>query len=238
MPEAKEAKFYLNLFDCWRMRQEQTEIQVAWRQQRLISALAIQGPRARRYVSGLLWPESTDTRAMESLRRSIHLISHQIPGLLVNNGPVLSLSEGVQVDLHELLNQVKVCEASSPISADDWCLGYLKRADLLPGWYDDWVLVEQHRLQSIRLRALLLHARWWLDSGDPDKAFEAAEAALELEPLYESAVRILICADLKMGNQARAWRSFEDFRGKLSRELGVCPSDDLIKLATLQLRTA
>jgi DNA-binding SARP family transcriptional activator len=170
---------------------------------------------------------------MESLRRSVHLISHQVPGLLLIDGPVLALNS-LRIDLHDFLERVKICVTSGSIEAGDDCIFCLKQADLLPGWYDDWVILEQQRLHSIRLRAYLLHAQSWLDMGDPEKAFEAAEGALELEPLHENAVRVLIRADLQMGNRARAVRSYETFRAKLSAELGLEPSDDLMKLAVLR----
>ena len=80
---------------------------VAVRQQRLITALAIHGPRPRSYLVGLLWPESRESRAMESLRVSMHLVSRQVPGLLVNGGAELSLSDLVDVDLHRVRSCVR-----------------------------------------------------------------------------------------------------------------------------------
>jgi SARP family transcriptional regulator, regulator of embCAB operon len=231
MVQDKDVPFQLNLFQCWQLWQGQTEVQVAWRQQRVITALAISGPRPRRYLSGLLWPDSTEARAMESLRVSLHLISHQIPGLLVSGGSVLSLRDGVKVDLHQLLEHVKTCEQSPSDSAEATCLARLRGAELLPGWYEDWVVLEQHRLRNIRMRALAVLSRRWLDRGDADRAIEAAEAALELEPLHEGCLGLLMAAELKMGNRMAALRAFENFRSHLEVELGVAPSEHLVELA-------
>jgi hypothetical protein len=89
--------FQLSLLTSWKLRRDSCILHVAARQQRLITALAIHGPRPRNYLVGLLWPESCESLAMESLRVSIHLVSRQVPGLLVNGGAELSLSDLVKV---------------------------------------------------------------------------------------------------------------------------------------------
>ncbi|MET1156223.1 transcriptional regulator, partial [Arthrobacter sp.] len=186
--------FQLSLLQSWKLRRDSSILHVAARQQRLITALAIHGPRPRSYLAGLLWPESRESKAMESLRVSLHLISRQVPGLLVNGGPELSLSGLVDVDLH----RVRSCIRELSQSADDGnaasSLNLLRDAELLPGWYDDWVLFEQSRLRQDRLYAFHIIGRESLARGDLEVVLEAAEAALELEPLYESAVGLLIQA--------------------------------------------
>ena len=73
--------FQLSLLQSWQLRRGADIVRVAPRQQRLITALAINGPRPRGYLVGLSWPECRESRALESLRVSMHLISRQIPGL-------------------------------------------------------------------------------------------------------------------------------------------------------------
>lgn len=231
MAQDKVGEFKLNLFQRWQLWRDETEIHLAWRQQRLIAALAIHGARPRRYYSGLLWPDRPDARAMESLRTSVYLVSSQVPGLLINDGQILSLSDRVTVDLHELVKRAKETGERGAELSDEACLEWLNCGDLLPGWYDDWVLLEQQRLRNVRRRAFLSLARRWLDEGEAHRAVEAAESALELEPLYESAVALLISAELKAGNRARAWRTFESFRTNLAVELGIEPSEKLSRLA-------
>ena len=230
MAQDNGGRFQLNLIQCWRLWQRQTEVHVAWRQQRLIAALAVHGPRHRGYFSGLLWPEKPELRAKESLRTSVHLVVSQIPGLIKSDGQVLSLADDVGVDLDQLLKKIKDFEQPTS-NLDDDLLSQLRCGDLLPGWYDDWVLLEQQRLRNIRLRAFLLLARRWLDRGDIHKALEAAESALELEPLHENCVALLMSAEVRAGNRARAIRTFESFSANLDLELGISPSPKLLKLA-------
>ncbi|KRE52391.1 hypothetical protein ASG92_25410 [Arthrobacter sp. Soil736] len=231
MVKDKDVRFQLNLFQRWQLLCGQTEVHVASRQQRLIAALALFGPRNRHYMSGLLWPDSPEARALESLRVSMHLISRQTPGLLVNGGAVLSLVDSLSVDLHQCLEQVRNCERSGSSADEDDCLSHVRCADLLPGWYEDWVILEQNRLRNLRLRVLVGHARRWLEQGEAEKAADAARSALELEPLQESCVGLLMRAELKQGNRARAVNTFENFKARLTAELGVSPSPHLTQLA-------
>ncbi|WP_172411718.1 AfsR/SARP family transcriptional regulator [Arthrobacter globiformis] len=231
MAKDKDVHFQLNLFQRWQLLCGHTEVQVASRQQRLIAALALFGPRNRRYMSGLLWPDSPEARALESLRVSIHLISRQTPGLLVNGGAVLSLVGSLGVDLHQCLEQVRNCECSGSRAEEDVCLSHVRSADLLPGWYEDWVILEQNRLRNFRLRVLVGHARRWLEQEEAEKAADAARTALELEPLQESCVGLLMRAELMQGNRVRAMDTFENFKARLTAELGVSPSPHLTQLA-------
>lgn len=222
--------FQLSLFQSWILRRNSCVMHVAARQQRLITALAIHGPRPRSYLVGLLWPESCESRAMESLRVSMHLVSRQVPGLLINDGAVLSLSDLVDVDLHRVRAQIRELGRVGLSGDVVSCLHQLRDAELLPGWYDDWVLFEQSRLRQDRLHAFQIIARESLARCDFEIALEASEAALELEPLYESAVGLLIQAQRQQGNMAAALRAFEEYRAKLYEDMGLAPSEGIRRL--------
>jgi DNA-binding SARP family transcriptional activator len=222
--------FQLRLLQSWQLRRETDVVHVAVRQQRLITALAVNGPRPRSYLVGLLWPESPESKGLESLRVAVHLISRQLPGLLINGGATLSLSELVDVDLHRLRAQIRELGRAGLNGNVASCLQQLRESDLLPGWYEDWVLFEQTRLQQDRLHAYHIIARESLARGDYDSALEAAEAALELEPLYESAVGLLIEAECRRGNNAVALRAFARFESKLKEDMGLVPSESIRRL--------
>ncbi|MBT2521847.1 bacterial transcriptional activator domain-containing protein [Arthrobacter sp. ISL-28] len=222
--------FQLSLFQSWQLLWGANIVHVAARQQRLMTALAINGPRPRSYLVGLLWPNHSEPRAMESLRVSVHLITRQVPGLLVNGGPVLSLSELVDVDLHRVRSQIRQLSQIGLNGNAASCLQELRHADLLPGWYEDWIIFEQTRLRQDRLHALLVIARESLARCDYEVALEASEAALELEPLYERAVGLLIQAERQQGNNASALRAFEKYQGQLKADMGIAPSDAIRRL--------
>jgi DNA-binding SARP family transcriptional activator len=229
--------FELTLLKWWQLRRGPDVVPVAGRQQRLVAALALNGPRPRGYLVGLLWPECRESKALESLRVSMHILSRQAPGLLVNGGPVLSLSELVDVDLHRVRARMHDLGRGGSGEKDSSLLHDLRDAELLPGWYDDWVLFEQTRLRRDRLQALHVIACESLARDDLGSALQASEAAVELDPLYETAVRLLIQTERRQGNNAAALRAFGDYEARLREDTGLLPSEAMRCLIT-NLRNA
>ncbi|WP_411376277.1 AfsR/SARP family transcriptional regulator [Arthrobacter sp. MPF02] len=221
--------YELDLMQSWQLRQGGSTLHVAARQQRLIAALAVRGPSLRTYIAGMLWPEYPEAKALESLRVTVHLVSRQLPGLLVKDGALLSLHHEVDVDLHAVRLILKEAALPGGTTAAGR-LQELRDLEFLPGWYEDWVLFEQGRLRHDRLRAFSLLSRQFAGQGNHEAAAEAAIAALAIEPLYESAVRVLVAAELAQGNVASAMLAYEKYREQLSEDMGVTPSDALRKL--------
>ena len=59
------------------------------------------------------------------------------------------------------------------------------RDDLLPEWYEDWVLVERERFRQLRLHALEAICERFTEEGKYGLALEAGLAAVAAEPLRE-----------------------------------------------------
>lgn len=216
--------YKLDLLGPWRLRRDAADIYVASRQQRVIAALAVRGPSIRNCLAGLLWPDNPESRALESLRVSVHLITHQAPGLIVSEGASLSLTGQTDVDLHKVKARTRTLnEDCSSVTAS--MVAELRDAELLPGWYEDWVLFEQDRLRQDRLRAFTAVSKQLLQQGEFEVARATAEAALEIEPLYETAVRFLFTAELQQGNPAAAVRCYERYRMRLEKIMGLQPSE-------------
>jgi DNA-binding SARP family transcriptional activator len=133
----------------------------------------------------------------------------------------------VHVDVADLLHVAHDLDRSRH---EDGIGPVLDGDELLPGWYDDWVIYERERLQQIRLRALELAARRALRDKDPATALQAARAASAIEPLDEEPHAVMIRAHLMSGNPAGALRAFRDFRRQLVEELGIGPSPALVDL--------
>jgi DNA-binding SARP family transcriptional activator len=106
----------------------------------------------------------------------------------------------------------------------------LESEDLLPGWYDDWVLYERERLEQRRLRALDALARACFEAGELDTALRTAQEATRIEPLLDAMRSIVIRARLGMGDYSGALHEFQAYRRSLAEELGIEPSDELFAL--------
>jgi two-component SAPR family response regulator len=102
--------------------------------------------------------------------------------------------------------------------------------NLLPGWYDDWALMERERLRQRMLHALEALSRHLVKTGRFADAVDAAILAVNAEPLRESAQRTLIQAHIAEGNLVEARRAYCGFRKLVRMELDVEPSSDLLTL--------
>lgn len=102
--------------------------------------------------------------------------------------------------------------------------------NLLPGWYDDWVIFERERIRQRLLHALEALSRRLIEVGRCAEALDAAISAVGVDPLRESANRILIEAHLAEGNVVEACRTYKRYRDTVRCELGVEPSQQLTDL--------
>jgi DNA-binding SARP family transcriptional activator len=97
--------------------------------------------------------------------------------------------------------------------------------ELLPDWYEDWVLIEREHFRQLRLHALERLCVELTAAGRFAEATEAGLAAVQGEPLRESAHRVLISAYLAEGNPGEAVRQHAFFSRILKQQLGLEPSD-------------
>jgi DNA-binding SARP family transcriptional activator len=182
----------------------------------------------RRYAAGTLWPIGDDLRACGNLRSALWRLNQTCVPLLDADKCSLSLRDDVLVDLNVVSQWAGRVMAGSARDADldvrPWGIDAL---DLLPGWYDDWALVERERARQRLLSALEALSIALVRSGRGGEAVEAAMLAVAAEPLRESAQRALIQAQLAQGNVAEGRRLFEVYRHLLLRELGTEPQPSL-----------
>ncbi len=87
--------------------------------------------------------------------------------------------------------------------------------DLLPGLYDDWVLMECERIRQRILHALEALSERLAAAGRFADAFETALLTTSAESLRETTQRVLIKAHLAEGNRTEARRSYRADRDLL-----------------------
>jgi SARP family transcriptional regulator, regulator of embCAB operon len=199
--------------------------------QRLLAFLALHERMVERAaVAGALWPDASERHAYSSLRSALARLKKSAGRALVARKLELGLAEGVSADLHlarelsrRLLDPLVTPERSDFGVA---AVGALS-CDLLPDWYDDWVLIEAEDWRQLRLHALEALAGRLIAVGRWGEAVGAAGAAVRAEPLRESARTVLIQAHLAHGNQSEAVREFGRYRALLHTELGLAPTPGL-----------
>ncbi|MCW2135447.1 AfsR/SARP family transcriptional regulator [Arthrobacter sp. VKM Ac-2550] len=214
----------LRLLGGWQLQRGDQPVTVALRQQRLIAALALYGRQPRTFLAGLLWPDRPEHQGFGNLRESVFVVNRDLPKLLVPTRHSLDLAERARIDVRDIRAQASGAEEQTGPDLPQSILDTVLEAELLPGWGEDWVISEQDRWQRWRLSVLERLARQFLLQGQIDLAVEAARAATTIEPLRESAQRLLLQCYLAEGNQAEALRAYQSFRIRLRQEFGVDPS--------------
>jgi len=200
---------------------------------RLLAYLALHpGGVDRRVAAGVLWPDVEDGRAAGNLRSALWRLQQVGCPLLVAEQSWLGVREDVDVDLARLEAWATRVLAHSPAPGDLGVdPGPIADLELLPGWYDDWVLTVRERLQLRLLHALEELSRLLRRAGRPAAAVEAMHVAVLAEPLRESGQRALIEAHQAAGDWIAARRQYDAFRSILRREIGVEPSPELTAVA-------
>ncbi|HEY2296770.1 MAG TPA: BTAD domain-containing putative transcriptional regulator [Jatrophihabitans sp.] len=230
------ALWQLQLLGAWSLRRAGTPVPIRHREQRLLAVLALHGGHPRQYIAGLLWPESTDSHAAGNLRAAVWNLDRAAPGLLIHDRTHIQLADGASVDVGHLMDATRDLLAPRALGHADVdyfaLLHTLLREELLPGWYDDWLILERSRLQELRQQALEQLSDLLSERGDIPTALQAARAAVAIEPLRESAQRSLIIVHIRAGNHSDAVRCYADFRSRIRGELGVRPSGQLESLVS------
>ncbi|MBO0811230.1 MAG: hypothetical protein J2P23_04200 [Microlunatus sp.] len=196
------------------------------RERRLVACLAIHGGLTRRHAAEILWPQADIGRRLTSLRTALHALRRRVPDLVVSDESSLRLSESAASDLQELRTAIAGVTARrghQPIPSDGHRI-LATTGDLLPGWYDDWVLLERERLRHQRVAALQLLARAALDRRQPRRAVRFATAASEIEPYDDTTEHLLISAQVAIGHLADAVCTYRHYCRRLAEELGVAPA--------------
>jgi DNA-binding SARP family transcriptional activator len=194
--------------------------------QRLVALLATLGPLSRPAAARALWPDATEAHGR--MRTTLwRLRSSEVVQTAEQR---LALADSVSVDLRrwtDAAGWLTETGSADPAEVEFFVAG---PGELLPGWYDDWVLVERERFRSTRLRALQALAENAYDHGHYAVAVTAALTAVRLEPLCEGAHRTLIRTHLAEHNVMEALRHYRVLESLLACELGVRPARHLTEL--------
>jgi DNA-binding SARP family transcriptional activator len=200
---------------------------------RLIALLALRGPMTRPQLAGTLWGDIDDAAAGARLRTTLWRFG-TARTLLDEDAGTLALAATVSVDVNQLRAGALALDLElalgDPLGPDDPVGLATFEADLLPGWYDDWLVVDRERIRQLRLHALEALATRRIRDGRYAAALDAGLAAVRADPLRESAHRCVIVAHAAEGNLAEAMRQYERCRASLAAELNVAPSPSLLAL--------
>jgi DNA-binding SARP family transcriptional activator len=218
---------HITLLHGFRLQCRGRTVRIPLSPQRVLAFLALHDrDLLRTYVATVLWPDTSEARAGANLRSALWRLGGYRLTLIESNAQMLCLSPRVDVDVRhmeriswQILNQL----FQDPTEVEV----LVRSGELLPGFYDEWVLAERERLRQVRLHALEALCERLTAAGRYSAAIAAGLAAVAGEPLRESAQWVLIKAYLAEGNRGEAIRQFECYRNVLRAELNLEPSTEL-----------
>ncbi|QPK47115.1 hypothetical protein H4W23_22505 [Streptomyces gardneri] len=136
----------------------------------------------------------------------------------------LRLAPLVDVDLHRVQCLAQDVAGDGPPPADAEGLTDRLGEELLPSWPDEWVVPERERWDQVRLHTREGLAQRLQREGEYLAALQTALTAAQIDPIRETAQRILIEILLAEGNRACAVKRYQEYRRLLRSELAVEPS--------------
>ncbi|QLQ06769.1 MAG: hypothetical protein HZY76_12430 [Anaerolineae bacterium] len=190
-------------------------------------------------LAGLLWPEASETSARNNLRQALWRIRKALEEggagsqdcLLADDLAIaFDARTPYWLDVEALTRPLP----SSPTPADLTPLVAVYGGELLPGFYDEWTMLERERAGRLRAThgatvGLLVAGRDWTQTA------AWAERWIALGSTPEAAYRSLMIAHAALGDLAAMNAAYQRCVDALWRDLGVEPSEQTTALVE-QLR--
>jgi predicted ATPase/DNA-binding SARP family transcriptional activator len=182
----------------------------------------------REQLAGILWPGYTDASARKNLRNTIYRLRRLIGEnyLVVDRSTVaFNTEEPYWLDI-ALLEETE----SADEVADHLQAAGLYRGELLPGYYEEWILWERERLQALFDRLMRSLVERLNAAGRYDETVTWAEHWIAQGQAPEAAYRALMVAHAALDDQANMAKAYRRGREALRETVGVTPSAETERL--------
>lgn len=210
----------------------------------LLAYLAYFSERAhpREVLIELLWPECNPTAGRHNLSMALSSLRNQLESPGVMPGTILQ-ADRQQIGLNAAAVTTDVAVFNSALQAASqttdraekiqWLTRALEiyQAELLPGFYENWVLTERRVLAESHWQALQQITSELEATGAFERALEYAARAVAADPLREAGHYELMRLYQATGQPAAALRQYRELEQLLWQELEVKPSPPLRELA-------
>jgi DNA-binding SARP family transcriptional activator len=206
--------------------------------QALLAYLALRPGVAhpRDKLAALLWGETPDAQARDSLRHTLGALRRALPATeppsLVTEGHCVALNPAA-ADVDVGAFERRVAEGT-PAALEHAAALY--QGDLLEGFnvneapFEDWLLAERERLRELALEALAKLLAHQSQAGATERGIQTAGRLLALDPLQEVVHRTLMRLYTRQGRRGSALRQYQTCVGVLQRELGAEPEPETKQL--------
>ncbi len=192
-------------------------------------------PHSREKLAALLWGETIDERARDSLRHALgalrKTLGKRTPTVITDGDTVALNAAVVTVDVAAF---ERCARSRAPAALARAAVLY--RGDLLEGLmvdaapFEEWLRTERERLRDLALDALGRLLVYQSKAARPDRAIQTAGRLLALDPLQEDVHRTLIRLYVRAGRRRPAVEQYERCRALMQRELGAEPEPETQQL--------
>jgi DNA-binding SARP family transcriptional activator len=190
----------------------------------------------REKIANLLWGDTREENARNSLRQALFLLraalkQHRSGALRIDNDTVTAEAQGIDVDV---LRFEGLALKQTPAALEQAAALY--RGDLLDGFvvdeepFEQWLVQERERLRELALDCLARLLRHQSALETVDAAINTARRLLSLDPLQEAVHRVLMRLHARNGRREAALRQYEVCVGVLRRELQLGPEPETQQL--------
>ena len=213
--------------------------------QALLAYLAVRPGQLhpRDKLATLLWPDTSDEQARQSLRVALVALRRALRSV----GPALLISRAESLGLAALALEVDVVAFERCISSGTpealTEAARLYRGDLLAGFrvteapFEDWLTAERRRLSELAVEGLGKLLQHQLAEGPASAAVQTALRLVALDPLQEPVHRALMRLYVAQGRRGAALTQYQVCVAVLRRELGADPENETRRLYQDILRT-
>jgi len=186
-------------------------------------------PHPRDRLAGLFWSDRPEPKARRSLSTALWHIRRCLP----SEGLILSNPHAVRFDPQADF-WLDVEEFESQASRDDTAslqrAASLYRGDFLSGFYDDWIINERYRLETLFFEVLARLMVAYETEGRHEAALTTALRLLSHDPLREDAHRTVMRAYGRLGQRNAALEQYRRCQQIVSKELGAEPMVETTEL--------
>ncbi|WP_138473108.1 BTAD domain-containing putative transcriptional regulator [Poseidonocella sp. HB161398] len=203
----------------------------------LLAFLAAEPGRLHRRerLAGLLWGESSEARARDSLK---HALGHLRQALGAGAAMLEAGRQAVRADPSACwldIAEFETLARSDREEALDQALA-LWGGDLLDGLtvdepgFEEWRVQRAARLRQTADQASMRYLALMAENRDPEKMIAAARRSLRLDPQSERACRLLMRGLAAAGDRVQAMSAYRDFSALLRAALDVAPEVETVRL--------
>ena len=187
---------------------------------------------SREKLATLLWGESDQQRARQSLRQALFALTREFAQAEV----IVLRMESQMVSLDPAAIWVDVGEFESLVGSEDtarlakatayYTGSFLQDFTVDSPDFDDWLMTTQRRMEESALKAFIELLDRQERAGEIAAAIETAQGALRIDNFREDIHRRLIQLYMSSGMRSSALHQYRLCHDFLARELGVTPDDE------------